>query len=319
MDQKKHISVLLDQSINLLNIKENGIYIDCTLGRAGHSQEILKKLKLGKLYCLEQDNDAIIESEIILSNISNNYKIIKTNFVNLKNVLREEKIKGVDGIIYDLGVCSTQLDEQHRGFSYHYDAPLDMRMDQEQNLTAKLIVNNYSNIELLEILKKYGEEKWANLIVKEIIKTRTIKTIDSTLQLVEIIKKALPSRALKKIQHPARKTFQALRIAVNDELNNLDKSLKQALTLLNPDGRVVVISFHSLEDKIVKKIFKEAILDPQDEAKKHLFINDNWKPEYEILTKKIIIPASDEITNNPRSRSAKLRAIKKIGVGAKYE
>lgn len=319
MTQTKHISVLLNKSINLLNIKENGVYVDCTLGRAGHSKEILKKLKSGKLYCLEQDNDAIIESEIILSTISNDYKIIKTNFADLKGVLKKENVKGVDGIIYDLGVCSTQLDEHHRGFSYHYDAPLDMRMDQNQNLTAEIIINNYSDIQLLEIIKKYGEEKWANLIVREIIKVRTIKVIDSTLQLVEIIKKALPSRVLKKIQHPARKTFQALRIAVNDELNNLDKSLKQALELLNPDGRVVVISFHSLEDKIVKNIFKGAILDPQNEAKKHLFINDNWKAEYEILTKKIIIPTDDEVKNNPRSRSAKLRAIKKIGVGAKYE
>ncbi len=309
-----HKSVLLKESIDLLNIKKKGAYVDCTLGYAGHSLQLLNQLtNEGKLFCFEQDNLAIEYSQKILSKTKKkNFQIIHSNFKNLKSELALLKINKVDGILYDLGVSSPQIDNPRRGFSYHKEGNLDMRMDSERELTAHIIVNTYSLQELSEIFSKYGEEKYAYLIAKKIIKCRSIKEINTTLELVDIIKQALPSKILRKNKHPARKTFQALRIAVNNELNNLKISLSQSLSLLNNGGRIVVISFHSLEDKIVKKTFKNAIQDPNWKINSKLPIQSNWKPSFRIISKKVLKPSEEEILDNKRSRSAVLRCIEKI-------
>lgn len=306
---RKHISVMLTEAINFLNIKPDGIYVDCTLGRAGHSKVILSKLTSGKLYAFDQDQTAIDSSNIILKDFKGNYEIIKSNFVNIKSELLQRNVTKVDGILYDLGISSPQVDEDVRGFSYMKDAKLDMRMDQSQELNAWDIVNNYSYEQLKTIIKNYGEEVFASSIVKNIIKARGYQTIDTTFQLVAIIKKSLPVRILNKHHHPAKKTFQALRIAVNNELVSLKSSLQQSLQLLKTNGRIVVISFHSLEDRIVKQTFNDVIIDPQAQLYAKLPIHSNWKTKYQLVLKKPLVPKADEIVNNPRARSAKLRVI----------
>lgn len=303
-----HDSVLLNESIKYLNIKEDGIYVDCTLGYAGHSKEILKNLKRGFLYSFDQDIEAIEYSSKKLQQIGSNFEIIKSNFVNIKDELNKRGVTKVDGILYDLGVSSPQLDNANRGFSYHQDARLDMRMDQNQTLDAHYVVNHYSQEDLIDILFKYGDEEFARSIVKNIIKARVIKDIDTTLELVEIIKSSVPEKK-KRHGHPAPKTFQAIRIEVNKELEVLTKSLKDALELLNTDGRLCVITFHSKEDKITSDIFKDVTaLDPN--LKKLPIIPDEFKPKYELVKK--IESSKQEIDENNRARSAKLRVIKKI-------
>ena len=305
-----HYSVLLNESIESLQIKEDGIYVDCTLGYAGHSSEILKRIKKGKLFAIDQDLDAIKASDEKLKKIGSNYTIIKSNFVNMKEKLLELGIDEVDGILFDLGVSSPQLDEDERGFSFHKDAKLDMRMNREQKLTAWDVVNNYPEKEIANILFRYGEEKYGNSIARNIVKEREKKSIDSTLELVEIIKKSVPMKYARD-KHPARKTFQAIRIEVNNELEILDKSIRDSLSMLKVGGILSVITFHSLEDRIIKNIFKEVTsIDPKLKGLPN--VPNEYLPDYELVNNKAIEPGNKELEENNRSRSAKLRVIKKI-------
>lgn len=305
-----HISVLLNESIDGLNLKEDGIYLDCTLGYAGHSSEILKRIKKGFLFAIDQDKDAIKASEEKLSKIGNNFTIIKSNFRYLKDELQKRNVDFVDGILFDLGVSSVQLDETERGFSYHNDAKLDMRMDQDAKLSAYDVVNNYEEAKLREIFYKYGEEKFAPQIARNIVKYRQSKPIETTLELASIISESYPMKA-KKEHHPARKVFQAIRIEVNHELDILEDSIKDALSILNVGGRLCIITFHSLEDRIVKNIFKEYTeIDPKIKGIPN--IPDEYLPDYKLINKNVIIPSDTELENNNRSRSAKLRIIERI-------
>ena len=305
-----HISVLLKESIDSLNIKEDGIYVDCTLGYAGHSSEILKRIKKGHLYAFDQDKIAIAAANEKLAKISSNYTIIKSNFVNLKERLNELGIDKVDGILFDLGVSSPQLDEDERGFSYHKDARLDMRMDLDSNFSAWDVVNTYSEKDLARILFTYGEEKYGNSIAKNIVKSRENKSIDTTFELVDIIKKSVPEKYMRE-KHPARRTFQAIRIEVNHELEILEKSMLDALDMLKVGGILSVITFHSLEDKIVKTVFKEKTeIDKMVRGLPN--IPDEYLPDFELVTNKAIVPSDEELEANNRSRSSKLRSIKRI-------
>lgn len=302
-----HESVLLTESIQYLNLNPKSIIVDCTLGYAGHSSHILKQIKEGYLYAFDQDKDAIKEAEKKLKEIGNNYEIINTNFVNLKEEINK-RIDKVDGILFDLGVSSPQLDEAERGFSFHKDAKLDMRMNKEQNLSAYDIVNNYSLEKLTKIFQTYGEEKYSLSIARGIVKARENKEIETTLELAEIIKENVPEK-YRRMGHPARKVFQAIRIEVNDELNVFEKALKDALDLINVGGRVCVITFHSLEDKICKKIFNEVSSIPK-ELQNLPIIPDEYKPKYKIIAN--IKPTNEEIEKNNRSRSARLRVIERV-------
>ena len=308
-----HKSVLLKECIDNLQIKKNGIYIDATLGFAGHSKEILKRIPEGHLYAFDQDDYAIEKSRIALKEVGNNYTIIRSNFSHMKKELLKLNVEKVNGILFDLGVSSVQLDDDKRGFSFHKDATLDMRMDTTSNITAKNIVNEYSYEELTRILKEYGEEKYASSIAKNIIIERKNKEIDSTMELVEIIKKSMPMKAMRE-KHPARRTFQALRIEVNHELEVLEEGLRQALDLLDIGGRICIISFQSLEDKIVKNIFNEVSSVP-NEFSKLPYIPEEYLPKYKIISKGIT-PTKEEIEENYRSHSARLRIIERI---RKYE
>ena len=305
-----HISVLLNEAIQALNLKDDGIYVDATLGYAGHSSEILKRVRRGCLFAFDQDSDAINYSREKLSKIGNNFTIIYSNFVHMKEELAKRNVDKVDGILFDLGVSSVQLDEADRGFSYHNDAKLDMRMDKNKELSAYEVVNNYDEERLVEIFFKYGEEKYSRSIARAIVKYRENKKIDTTLELVEIIKSAIPMKA-KKDKHPARKVFQAIRIEVNHELDILEESMNNALDLLNIGGRLVVITFHSLEDRIVKNIFRERT--SIDEKVKGLpNIPEEYLNNYKLVNHKAVVPSRDELENNNRSRSAKMRVIERI-------
>lgn len=303
-----HISVLLKEVIENLNLKEDSVIVDATLGYAGHSSEILKKIKNGKLYAFDQDIEAINFSKDKLSKIGNNYEIIKSNFVNMKEELNKRNVTKVNGILFDLGVSSPQLDEDYRGFSFHKDAILDMRMNQEQSLSAKEVVNNYSLEELTRIFKEYGEEKFAYSIAKKIIENRNIKPIETTLELVEIIKTGVPEK-YKREHHPARKVFQAIRIEVNHELDILESSLRDAFSLLKVGGRLAVISFHSLEDKIVANVFKDLCSDDES-ANKLPIVPDHLKAKAKKIVK--LTPSDTELEDNNRSRSSKLRVIERV-------
>ncbi len=303
-----HKSVLLDECLKYLNLHEDSIIVDTTLGYGGHSSEILKRINRGYLFAFDQDKDAIAYSTERLSAIASNYVIIKNNFVHLKEELNSRDIKFVDGILFDLGVSSPQLDEGDRGFSFHQDAKLDMRMDQDNPLNAHYIVNNYSYDALVNIFYLYGEEKYATSIAKNIVNKRSTKTIDTTLELVEVIKSSVPER-YKRDKHPARKVFQALRIEVNDELNVFKNALEQSLQMIKVGGRVCVITFHSLEDKICKEVFKEhSALDPN--LRNMPVIPEAYLPNYKLIAN--IDPTEEEIEINNRARSAKLRVIEKI-------
>ena len=305
-----HISVLLKESIDSLNIKEDGIYVDCTLGYAGHSSEILKRIKRGHLFAFDQDQTAITAANEKLAKIGNNYTIIKSNFVNMKEKLNELNINEVDGILFDLGVSSPQLDEENRGFSYHKDAKLDMRMDQDSNFSAYDVVNTYTEKDLTRILFTYGEEKYAKSIARNIVKSREIKPIETTFELVDIIKKSVPEKYMCD-KHPARRTFQAIRIEVNHELDILESSMQDALSLLKVGGILSVITFHSLEDRIVKNVFKE-VTTIDSKVKGLPNIPDEYLPNYELVNTKAITPSKEELDDNNRSRSSKLRIIKRI-------
>ena len=307
---EKHISVLLNESISSLNLKENSIVVDCTLGYGGHSSNILERIKKGYLFAFDQDSEAIRHSTSRLKEIGTNFTIIKSNFVNLKEELAKLNIFKVDAILFDLGVSSPQLDEKERGFSFHEDAPLDMRMDRESTLTAYDVVNSYSKEELVRIFTDYGEDKFARNIANKIIEYRNTKNIETTLELVEIIKTAVPIK-FRLDKHPARQIFQAIRIEVNHELDVLESALKQALELLNVGGRVAVITFHSLEDRIVKRYFKEKT-EIDSKIKGLPNIPDEYLPDFKLVYNKAILPSTKELDDNPRSRSAKLRVIERI-------
>ena len=314
MAEFKHITVLLNEAVDGLNIKPDGTYVECTLGGGGHSGLILSKLsENGKLYSFDQDITAInfnkdkFEEENELGKIN----FIKSNFRNISEELNKRNILGVDGILYDLGVSSPQFDNADRGFSYNYDAPLDMRMDQSQSLTARDVVNDWSYEQLVRIFFRYGEEKFAKSIARRIEKVRQQTPIETTGQLVDLIKEAIPAKARRKGGHPAKKTFQAIRIAVNDELGALEESLEQALDLLNPGGRISVITFQSLEDRLVKVMFKQKTSLPELPPGLPV-IPDSQKVEYKLITRKPIVPSEDEITHNNRAHSAKLRIIEKL-------
>ena len=298
----KHKSVLLDEVIDYLNVNQGGKYIDATVGYAGHSGEVLKRLdKKGFLFAFDQDDEAIAYSQNKLSGIADNFKIFKSNFQEMKKYIDEP----VDGIMFDLGVSSPQLDDDYRGFSFHKDAVLDMRMDQSNPLTAKIVVNEYSYDKLVDIFYKFGEEKHARSIANAIIKNRPIET---TLELAEIIKASVPISYRNK-SHPARKVFQAIRIEVNHELDILEQALRDAFDLLKVGGRLSVISFHSLEDKIVAKVFKDLCSD-SEEAKRLPIVPEHLKARAKKIVK--ITPSQDELDDNNRSRSSKLRVIERV-------
>ncbi len=303
-----HISVLLEESIKYLNLSDDSIVVDMTLGYGGHSSLILKRIKRGYLFAFDQDCDAIKASKLKLSEISNNYEIINSNFVNLKQELEKRNVKKVNAILFDLGVSSPQLDTTDRGFSFHNDAKLDMRMDQNNELSAHVVVNNYSYQQLVETFHKYGEEKYASSIAKKIIQVREEKEIYSTNELVEIIKSSVPEK-YKRDKHPARKVFQAIRIEVNNELEVFEQALIDALDLLEINGRIAVITFHSLEDKICKQVFKK-YSDVDKNLLKLPIIPEEYQPKYKIISQ--TTPSLEEIENNKRARSAKLRVIERI-------
>ena len=305
-----HYTVMKDESIMGLNLRTDGVYVDATLGYAGDSSEILKRVKKGFLFAFDQDSEAITWSDNVLKQIGNNYEIIKSNFLYMKEELNARNIQGVDGILFDLGVSSPQLDTDYRGFSFHKDAKLDMRMDLNSNFSARDVVNTYDEKHLADIIFRYGEEKFAKSIARNIIKDRMIKPIETTFELVDIIKKSMPMKERVK-SHPARKTFQAIRIEVNHELDILEKSLENALSLLNIGGRLVVITFHSLEDRIVKDVFKKYTT-CDDVVKGLPNIPDEYLPNYMIINKKVITPTDKELSENNRSRSAKLRIIERV-------
>jgi len=306
-DQYKHVSVLLNESIELLNIRKDGIYVDMTLGGGGHSEAILKHLTTGTLYGFDQDIYAIEKAKERLAAYSN-VIYVNANFVDVQYSLEKLGVSQVDGFIYDLGVSSFQFDIPERGFSYNFNSPLDMRMDQTASLTAYEIVNSYSISELLNILYRYGEEPNAKMIASGIIKAREIKPISTTFELVEVIKKSLPMKVLSKKGHPAKQTFQALRIAVNDELRVFETSLRQAIQLLAPKGRIAVITFHSLEDRICKTVFKEfSTID----IPKGLPIIITEKPLLKLINSHVIIASEEELLDNNRAKSAKLRVCEK--------
>lgn len=309
-----HITVLLNEAVEQLNIKPNGVYVDCTLGGGGHTQKILSQLNdSGRLYSFDQDQTAIDYNQQQLATEIDKGKLvlIKNNFRNIKQALNNLGVTAVDGIVYDLGVSSPQFDVASRGFSYKLDAQLDMRMDQTQSLTAKEIVNEWSFNDLVRIFSRYGEERFAKSIARKIEQARQKEPIETTTQLVQLIKAGIPAKARRKGGHPAKKVFQALRIAVNDELGALEESLENALDLLKINGRISVITFQSLEDRLVKNIFKEKS-QIKDLPPGLPVIPDEFQVEYKLVTKKPIIPTDAEIQANHRAHSAKLRVIERI-------
>ena len=305
-----HIPVLLNEVIEGMNIKKDGIYLDLTLGRAGHSSHILSSLsKKGLLIGVDQDDEAIEYSRNRLQKIGDNFILVRDNFVNIDEILANLKIDKVDGILMDLGVSSPQFDDQNRGFSYRFDSVLDMRMDKRNPLTAKRIVNEYPLEDLVRIFQEYGEEKFSYSIAKNIVKERELHEINTTFELVEIIKRSKPAKELKKVGHPAKQIFQALRIEVNDEINVLKRTLNKALLHLNKGGRLLVITFHSGEDKIVKHLFKDLTV---VEGNRNDFPNLEEKKDYILISKKGIKPSEKELNENHRSSSSVLRIIEKI-------
>ncbi|MDR4946283.1 16S rRNA (cytosine(1402)-N(4))-methyltransferase RsmH [Neobacillus cucumis] len=308
----EHTTVLLNEAVEGLNIKSDGIYVDCTLGGAGHSSLILSRLGAGgKLYAFDQDETAIANAKQKLAKYGEQLVIIKSNFLYLKEELEKHGIYKVDGILYDLGVSSPQLDTPERGFSYHHDAPLDMRMDNDAEISAFDVINHWSYEDLVRIFFRYGEEKFSKQIARKIESARAVKAIETTGELVELIKDAIPAPARRKGGHPAKRIFQAVRIAVNDELAVFEQSLNQAIDLLNPEGRISVITFHSLEDRICKAAFKKASETPPLPPGLPI-IPDEYKPILKLVSRKPILPSETELELNNRARSAKLRLAEKL-------
>jgi 16S rRNA (cytosine1402-N4)-methyltransferase len=307
----EHKTVLLEETVNGLNIKPDGTYVDCTLGGAGHSSLILSKLeKNGRLIAFDQDETAIASAKERLAAYLEQLTIIKSNFLYLTEELEKRGIQKVDGVLYDLGVSSPQLDTPERGFSYHHDAPLDMRMDSDADLSAYNVINDWPYEDLVRIFFRYGEEKFSKQIARKIEAARAVKPIETTGELVEIIKSAIPAPARRKGGHPAKRVFQAIRIAVNDELSVFEQSLNQAIELLNPGGRISVITFHSLEDRICKATFKKASETPELPHGLPI-IPEEYQPVLKLITRKPIVPTDEELEINNRARSAKLRIAEK--------
>ena len=314
MAEFKHVTVLLNEAVENLKIKPDGVYVDCTLGGGGHTRKILSQLnENGRLFSFDQDQTAIEYNQKALDNQLKNGKLtlVKDNFRNIKKRLNDFGVSKIDGAVYDLGVSSPQFDVAQRGFSYKLEAPLDMRMDQGQALTAKQIVNEWSFNDLVRIFSRYGEEKFAKSIARKIEKQRQLQPIQTTTELVEVIKAGIPARARRTGGHPAKRVFQALRIAVNDELGALETSLEQVLEMLNVDGRVSVITFQSLEDRLVKSMFKEKTTLP-DLPQGLPVIPQGMEVDYRLVNRKPILPTKSEIETNHRAHSAKLRVIERI-------
>ncbi|MCF2670983.1 16S rRNA (cytosine(1402)-N(4))-methyltransferase RsmH [Butyricicoccus pullicaecorum] len=313
MNEFFHISILLAPCLDALRIRPDGVYIDATLGGAGHSRQIADRLTAGgTLLCIDRDDEALQNAETKLAPVRERVRLCKSDFRRLDEVLAREGFSGADGILFDLGVSSPQLDEGYRGFSYMQDAPLDMRMDRQQSLTAYDVVNGWSRDELRRILFEYGEERYAPLIAAAIEREREKKPIETTLELVSIIRSAMPAKALREKQHPAKRSFQAIRIAVNDELGAVAEAMDKAIDVLKPEGRLAVITFHSLEDRIVKTAFQKAAQGctcPKDFP----VCVCGKKPKVKIITRKPIVPDSREVAENARARSAKLRVCEKLG------
>lgn len=311
MDKPKHISVLLDECIENLNIKPDGVYVDGTLGLGGHSEQILKRLTTGRLIGIDRDETAIQRTGERLAAYADKMTLVHGNFCDVVQILDELGIDGVDGMLFDLGVSSPQLDESERGFSYMNDAPLDMRMDNTSALTAWNVVNEWPEDELVRILRDYGEERFARRIASRIVERRADKPIETTLELVDIIKSAMPAAALREKQHPAKRSFQAIRIAVNDELGAVERMMQAAVDRLNPGGRLAVITFHSLEDRIVKNAMNEAAQGCTCPKEFPVCVCGKT-PRVRILSRKPILSTAQELAENPRARSAKLRVAEKI-------
>ncbi|MBR3311262.1 MAG: 16S rRNA (cytosine(1402)-N(4))-methyltransferase RsmH [Solobacterium sp.] len=308
----EHRSVLLAETIDYLNVDPAGIYVDATLGRGGHARELISRLESGHLYAFDKDAQAIAETADRLSDVSSYITMIRSDFRNMAAALAEKGIDKVDGIMMDLGVSSPQFDDPDRGFSYRYDTRLDMRMDQSQQLDAYTVVNTYPVKELTRILRDYGEERYAPLISKRIEAERKTRHIETTGQLVEVIRSALPDKVLRQKGHPAKQTFQALRIEVNQEFDSLREGLEQALSLLKVHGRLAVITFHSLEDRIVKTTFKSYSTAPFVEPKLPLKAEQMEQASFQLVTKKPVTAGEEELNENHRAHSAKLRVIERI-------
>lgn len=308
MESNYHAPVLLNETITLLDLKPNSIVVDMTLGRAGHSSEILKKIPFGYLYGVDRDQTALEFSKQRLSKIGNNFTLIHSNFSDAVDELKKIGVTHVDAILYDLGVSSPQFDNPERGFSYRFDAPLDMRMNQEDKLTAEIVVNTYSYEQLRHVIYDYGEEKFASLIAREIVNSREIKPIHTTFELVDVIKKALPNKVLSKVGHPAKQTFLGIRYEVNKEKTEIEIGVDKGINFLSNGGRLAVITFNSLEDGLIKNMFKKYAVKP---------VTDKWVPEqdiqldYELVTRKPVAPSEREIEANLRSKPAKLRVIER--------
>lgn len=308
----EHTSVLLNECIKGLDIKEDGTYVDGTLGGAGHAKEVCKRLSNeGHFIGIDQDNNALAVSRERLSGLAPKISVVKSNFENVDQVLMELDVDGIDGMLIDLGVSSHQLDEASRGFSYMHDAPLDMRMNQDDKLTASVIVNEYDEEDICDIIKEFGEEKWAKRIAKFIVERRAEKPIETTYELVEIIKDAIPYSARKDGPHPAKRTFQAIRIAVNREIEIIEPTIRKIVPFLKSGGRLCIITFHSLEDRIVKHTFK-SLEDPCTCSRNFPVCVCGQKPLVKVITRKPILPSEEELEVNPRARSAKLRIIEKL-------
>ena len=311
MSEFTHRPVLLDECIEALAIRPDGVYLDGTLGRAGHSREIVKRLTTGRLICVDRDQAALDAAEARLADWMDKVTLVHSNFDRVADILDELGLRGVDGMLFDLGVSSPQLDDASRGFSYMADAPLDMRMDRSEGLTAADVVNTWPQEELRRILQQYGEERYAPSIAAAIVRRRQERPISTTLELVEVIKSGMPTKALKEKQHPAKRSFQAIRIAVNDELASVDRMLQGAVPRLERGGRLAVITFHSLEDRIVKNAlaqFARGCICPPDFP----VCVCGRTPDVKLTPKKPILPSEGEIEENPRARSAKLRVAEKL-------
>ena len=311
MSEFTHYPVLLNECIEGLNIRPDGVYLDGTLGRAGHSREIAKRLNTGRLICVDRDEAALESAGRRLDEYMDKVTLVHSNFDRVGQIIEELELSGVDGMLFDLGVSSPQLDDSSRGFSYMADAPLDMRMDRSEGLTAAEVVNTWSQEELRRILWQYGEERYAPAVAGAIVRARDKRPIETTLELVEVVKGAMPPAALREKQHPAKRTFQAIRIAVNDELGSVDRMVREAVPRLNPGGRLAVISFHSLEDRIVKNAlaaFAKGCTCPPDFP----VCVCGKKPQVKLVNKKPIVSGAAELEENPRARSAKLRVAEKL-------
>ena len=311
MSEFHHVSVLLQECLDGLNIRPDGIYVDGTLGGAGHSGQIAKRLTTGRLIGIDRDTTALNAAGERLKEFGDRITLVHSNFCEIAAVLKEQNISGVDGILLDLGVSSPQLDDAGRGFSYMADAPLDMRMNRQDSLSAYDVVNGWSYEELRRILFNYGEERYAPRIAEAICSRRAVQNIQTTLELVDVIRAAMPAAALREKQHPAKRSFQAIRIAVNDELGSVEKVLRDAIPCLNPGGRLAVITFHSLEDRIVKNAMAEAAKGCTCPPNFPVCVCGR-KPQIKLITRKPVTAGDEELEINPRSRSAKLRVCEKI-------